>query len=67
VTHGFMIDDVLHPLGAIAGIQPHIVQRINDFQVTAALVHAGLGVVLLPRHSVPTWSDAHWARCIQSG
>lgn len=28
-------------------------QRINVFQVTAALVHAGLGVVLLPRHSVP--------------
>lgn len=41
------------PLGAIAGIQPHILQRINNFQVTAALVHAGLGVVLLPRHSVP--------------
>lgn len=51
VADGFMIDDVLRSLAALTGVQPRVVQRVNDFRVMAALVRVGVGVALMPRHS----------------
>jgi DNA-binding transcriptional LysR family regulator len=50
VEGGLMVDDVLRSLAAITGVQPRIVQRVNDFRVAEELVAAGLGVALLPRY-----------------
>lgn len=50
VEGGLMVDDVLHSLAAISGVQPRIVQRVNDFRVVEELVAAGVGVALLPRY-----------------
>lgn len=50
VEWGLMVDDVLRSLAAISGVQPRIVQRVNDFRVVEELVIAGVGVALLPRY-----------------
>lgn len=50
VEGGLMVDDVLRSLAAISGVQPRIVQRVNDFRVVEELVMAGVGVALLPRY-----------------
>jgi DNA-binding transcriptional LysR family regulator len=51
VDIGFPVDDVLRSLAVRTGIRPNIVQRINDFRVTEALVADGHGVALLPRYT----------------
>ncbi|MFF0818016.1 LysR substrate-binding domain-containing protein [Rhodococcus sp. NPDC003318] len=53
VRGGFPVDDVLQSVAAATGMQPRVVQRINDFRVIENLVHAGIGVALMPRY-VPT-------------
>lgn len=52
VQVGLPIDDLLRSLGTITGVRPRVVQRVNDFSVTQALVAAGHGVALLPRYAV---------------
>ena len=54
VEGGLMVDDVLRSLATISGVQPRIVQRVNDFRVTEELVMAGVGVALLPRYVLAT-------------
>lgn len=51
VDVGFPVDDVLRSLAVRTGVRPRVVQRINDFRVTEALVADGHGVALLPRYS----------------
>ncbi|KAA5835997.1 LysR family transcriptional regulator [Saccharopolyspora hirsuta] len=51
VDVGFPVDDVLRSLAVRTGVRPKVVQRINDFKVTEALVADGHGVALLPRYS----------------
>jgi DNA-binding transcriptional LysR family regulator len=51
VEVGWPVDDVLHTLAVGTGHAPRVVQRINDFSVTAELVAAGHGIALLPRYS----------------
>lgn len=50
VEGGLMVDDVLRSLAAVSGVQPQIVQRVNDFRVVEELVLAGVGIALLPRY-----------------
>ncbi|MCA1188367.1 MULTISPECIES: LysR family transcriptional regulator [unclassified Saccharopolyspora] len=52
VDVGFPVDDVLRSLAVRTGTRPRVVQRINDFRITEALVAAGHGVALLPRFVV---------------
>ncbi|MDF0532073.1 LysR family transcriptional regulator [Tsukamurella sp. 8F] len=52
VRDGFPVDDVLRSFSTVTGVQPRITQRINDFRSMQALVAAGLGVALMPRHAV---------------
>ncbi|TDC92144.1 LysR family transcriptional regulator [Saccharopolyspora aridisoli] len=52
VDIGFPVDDVLRSLAVRTGVRPIVVQRINDFRVTEALVAAGHGIALLPRYTV---------------
>lgn len=52
VQVGLPIDDLLRSLGTLTGVRPQVVQRVNDFSVTQALVAAGHGVALLPRYAV---------------
>ncbi|GAB3282162.1 LysR family transcriptional regulator [Parasphingorhabdus pacifica] len=52
VDVGFPVDDVLRSLVMRTGVRPTVVQRINDFRVTEALVADGQGVALLPRYTV---------------
>lgn len=52
VEWGLMVDDVLRSLAAVSGVQPRIVQRVNDFRVVEELVMAGVGMALLPRYVV---------------
>lgn len=52
VDIGFPVDDVLRSLAVRTGVRPEVVQRINDFRVTEALVADGHGVALLPRYTV---------------
>ncbi|MEV0698386.1 LysR family transcriptional regulator [Saccharopolyspora sp. NPDC050389] len=54
VDVGFPVDDVLRSLAVRTGVRPVVVQRINDFRVTEALVADGHGVALLPRYTVDT-------------
>ena len=49
VEGGLMVDDVLRSLATLTGVDPRIVQRVNDFRVVEELVSAGVGVALLPR------------------
>ncbi|MDM7830470.1 LysR family transcriptional regulator [Cellulomonas edaphi] len=51
VREGFPVSTVLAAVAAASGTDPRIVHRINDFHVAAALVAAGHGISLLPRHS----------------
>jgi DNA-binding transcriptional LysR family regulator len=51
VEGGLVVDDVLRSLAATSGVQPRIVQRVNDFRVVEELVFAGVGVALMPRHA----------------
>jgi DNA-binding transcriptional LysR family regulator len=52
VRGGFPVDDVLLSVAAATGVQPRVVQRINDFRVTEELVARGHGVALMPRYAV---------------
>ncbi|HVW41402.1 MAG TPA: LysR family transcriptional regulator [Amycolatopsis sp.] len=54
VDVGFPVDDVLRSLAIRTGVRPRIVHRINDFRITEALVAAGHGIALLPRHTMDT-------------
>lgn len=52
VRGGFPVDDVLLSVAAATGVEPRVVQRVNDFRVTEVLVAAGHGVALMPRFAV---------------
>lgn len=52
VRDGFPVDDVLRSLATLTGVQPRVVQRINDFHTIQAMVAGGLGVALVARHAV---------------
>jgi DNA-binding transcriptional LysR family regulator len=52
VEGGLVVDDVLRSLATISGVQPRIVQRLNDFRVVEELVLAGVGVALMPRYAL---------------
>ncbi|MGV8875252.1 MAG: LysR family transcriptional regulator [Rhodococcus sp. (in: high G+C Gram-positive bacteria)] len=52
VQTGFPVDDVLLSVAAATGVEPRVVQRVNDFSVTEVLVAAGHGVALMPRYAV---------------
>ncbi|MDV6011298.1 LysR family transcriptional regulator [Haloechinothrix sp. LS1_15] len=54
VDLGFPADDVLRSLAMRTGVNPTVVQRINDFRVIEALVADGHGVALLPRYTMDT-------------
>ncbi|WP_043536850.1 LysR family transcriptional regulator [Saccharomonospora cyanea] len=54
VDVGFPVDDVMRSLAVRTGVRPRIVHRINDFRITEALVAAGHGIALLPRHTMDT-------------
>ena len=64
VADGFMIDEILRSLATLTGVQPRVVQRVNDFRVMAALVRVGVGVALMPRHSA---THPGTARCTLAG
>ncbi len=51
VRQGFPVARVLEAVAAAAGAPPRIAHRINDFSVVEALVAAGHGVSLVPRHT----------------
>jgi DNA-binding transcriptional LysR family regulator len=51
VHAGFPIDAVLRDLAARSGSVFTVRHRVNDFHLTAALVAAGQGIALLPRHT----------------
>lgn len=51
VEIGRMVDDVMRSLATVSGVQPRIIQRINDFRVVEELVLAGVGIALLPRYA----------------
>ncbi|MDZ7886638.1 MAG: LysR family transcriptional regulator [Mycobacterium sp.] len=51
VQIGRMADDVMRSLATISGVQPRIIQRINDFRVVEELVLSGVGIALLPRYA----------------
>ncbi|MEV0364387.1 LysR family transcriptional regulator [Nocardia fusca] len=52
VRGGFPVDDVLRSIATITGVEPRIVQRLNDFRMIETLVGAGYGVALMPRYVV---------------
>lgn len=52
VDVGYPVDDVLRSLAVRTGVRPRVVYRINDFRITEALVAAGQGIALLPRHTM---------------
>ncbi|CCQ14659.1 Transcriptional regulator, ArsR family [Rhodococcus sp. AW25M09] len=52
VRGGFPVDDVLLSVAAATGVEPRVIQRVNDFRVTETLVAAGHGVALMPRYAV---------------
>lgn len=52
VRGGFPVDDVLLSVAAATGVEPRVIQRVNDFRVTEELVAAGHGVALMPRYAV---------------
>lgn len=54
VEGGLMVDDVLNSITILSGVRPRITQRINDFRVVEELVHAGIGIALMPRFVRPT-------------
>lgn len=54
VEGGLMVDDVLNSIALLTGVQPRITQRVNDFRVVEELVHASLGIALMPRYVLLT-------------
>lgn len=52
VRGGFPVDDVLRSIATVTGVEPRIVQRLNDFRMIETLVAAGYGVALMPRYVV---------------
>ncbi|MUL82487.1 MULTISPECIES: LysR family transcriptional regulator [unclassified Mycolicibacterium] len=52
VEGGLMVDDVLNSIAILSGVSPRIIQRANDFRVVEELVHAGIGIALMPRYVV---------------
>lgn len=52
VRGGFPVDDVLQSVATVTGVQPRVVQRLNDFTVIEQLVASGYGVALMPRLAV---------------
>lgn len=52
VDGGFPVDDVLLSISAITGVVPRVTQRMLDFTTIEALVAAGHGIALMPRHAV---------------
>lgn len=60
VDTGFPVDDVLRSLTVRTGVRPQVVQRINDFRITEALVAAGHGIALLPRYTKDTSRGLLW-------
>ncbi len=73
VGWGLVFDDVLRSLATVSGVNPRIVQRVNDLRVVEELVLAGVGIALMPRYS-PTvrglvrrpLSGVHAARRIEA-
>lgn len=55
VHEGFPLEQAVSVIATIGGQEARIRHRINDFSVAAAVVAAGNGVALLPRHT----SDLH--------
>ncbi|MFQ1003085.1 LysR family transcriptional regulator [Modestobacter sp. SSW1-42] len=53
VHEGFPLLAPLEAIGAAAGRPLTIAHRINDLTVAAALVTAGAGLALMPRHTAP--------------
>jgi DNA-binding transcriptional LysR family regulator len=53
VHEGFPLLAPLEAIAATSGRPLRIVHRVNEFSVVAALVSAGAGVALLPRHTAP--------------
>ncbi|WP_149203786.1 LysR family transcriptional regulator [Actinotalea subterranea] len=51
VREGFPVAAVLDEVALLGGAPARVVQRINDFHVVEALVAAGHGISLLPRHT----------------
>lgn len=51
VREGFPVAPVLAAVATRSGAAPHIAHRINDFTVASAMVAAGHGISLLPRHT----------------
>ncbi|MGY1845362.1 LysR family transcriptional regulator [Modestobacter sp. SYSU DS0875] len=51
VREGFPVAPVMAAVAARSGAAPHIAHRINDFAVASAMVAAGHGISLLPRHT----------------
>ena len=51
VGWGLVFDDVLRSLATVSGVNPRIVQRVNDLRVVEELVLAGVGIALMPRYS----------------
>ena len=54
VHEGFPLLAPLEAIAATSGQPLAIAHRVNEFSVVAALVTAGAGVALLPRHTAPT-------------
>ncbi|WP_328412624.1 LysR family transcriptional regulator [Nocardia sp. NBC_00403] len=52
VRGGFPVDDVLRSIATMTGVEPRIVQRLNDFRVIETLVAADYAVALMPRFAV---------------
>lgn len=50
VEGGLMVDDVFKSIATLTGVEPRIIQRVNDFRVLEELVQAGIGIALLPRY-----------------
>lgn len=51
VRGGFPVDDILNSIATVTGMQPRVVQRINDFRVTEELVAHDHGIALMPTHA----------------
>ncbi|NIH65731.1 LysR family transcriptional regulator [Modestobacter marinus] len=62
VRDGFPVAPVLAAVAARSGAAPRIAHRINDFAVARAMVAAGHGISLLPRHTTPASPGVHLLR-----
>ncbi len=52
VHEGFPLERAVGAIGTVAGQEPRIVHRINEFLIAATVVAAGNGIALLPRYTV---------------